>query len=69
MSRRKITVYRPNQYELVNYVLLKQKNLGGHRHDLLMCQVSDIFKMVDFRSGAENKNIGTFPNMAILYTI
>ena len=59
---KKIIVYKPNQYELVNWVLVKQKNLGGHRHDLHMCQISDIFKMADFRSGAQDKKIENFPH-------
>ena len=48
---------------------MKQKNFGGHRHDLHKCQISDIFKIVDFRCGAENKKIGIFPNLVILHTI
>ena len=43
--------------------------MGGHYHDLRMCQISDIFKMADFRSGAQNKKMGTFPSMVILHTI
>ena len=34
--------------------------MGGHRHDLQMCQISDIFKMANFRSGALNKIIEPF---------
>ena len=56
----KYLVYVPNQYELVNWVLLKWKSLGGHRHDLHICQISDIFKMADFYDGARTKKLKVF---------
>ena len=59
-SCRKIIFYRPNQYELVSWVLVKQKYLGGHRHDLHMCQISDIFKTVNFAEGLRTKKLKLF---------
>ena len=41
--------------------------MGGHRHDLHMCQISDIFKTADYRSLAQNKKIGTLEHGHIIY--
>ena len=58
--RKKIIIYRPNEFEFVNWVLVKQKNLGGLRHDLHMCQISDYFQNGRFSQWGSEQKIWDF---------